>query len=145
MHRGIHSGRSRSTRSTTRRTGSSWAKMLTWRYSLHGTAEIFPHFGRLIAGLDEKIGRKKAARLFLPSHHGIPGMYMRRFEEPQAVVSLMVSPSHLPITRPWQAKSKLFRLSGADNSQPTRRALGASSMKLSMPPHSSPSKCKRMK
>src|SRR5437868_33934 len=49
----------------------------------HGQTEILANDGRLIAGLNEKIRREKAARFLLPQHHGIPVMYMRSFQEAQ--------------------------------------------------------------
>jgi len=53
----------------------------------HGRAEILTNDGRLIAGLNEKIGRERTARFLLSKHHGIPVMYMRCFQEAQLVAA----------------------------------------------------------
>ena len=72
-------------RSTTRRTGFVGEDADLAVHLAHRIGEVLGHHGRLIARLEEQIGRKEAVRALFDDHHRVPVVDVRRLEEAQRV------------------------------------------------------------
>ena len=52
----------------------------------HRIGEVLGHHGRLIARLEEQIGREETVRTLLDDHHRVPVVDVRRFQEAQLML-----------------------------------------------------------
>ena len=91
-------------RSATRRTGI----LVREDADLHGRRrtshpQVLRHDRRLIAGLQEQIGREEAVRALLDDHHRVPVMDVRRLEEAQRVATQR---ERLAVVKPRTRRSR---------------------------------------